>query len=416
MSIRAKPTIIGIFVSGAAVLAIAAVLMFGGGKVFNHQEKFIIYFADSVNGLQVGSAVKYKGVQIGQVSSILITYDQNPQNDDIPVIIEIDTTHLHRDLGDTTDLSDPKVFEDQIRQGLRARLQMQSFVTFQLYIELDYVGTGIPPKPVGLSHIYKEIPSIPAGLSEVVQSISNALENLSKVDFADMANKINHLADELTTGVDQLNFKEINDNLVAAGKNLNALLADPKIKEALDKLGSTLDDLNQLASSINGQVQPLSQGNPTDGRKRPGHARTNQSDPGHRARLGGARFRPAHGIGPNVAGNHECFARDPHSGRLFGGESLHADLWQIPPLGSDAPGQTRARAGRRFPLPPRPVPRLTARTAWVDSFCSFRPCHPSFHPCILAAPFSPLLLRFCWRVVRCCRPSPICPNRTFSVG
>ena len=258
MSVRAKPTIIGIFVCGAAVLAVAAVLMFGGGKVFNHQEKFIIYFADSVNGLQVGSAVKYKGVQIGQVSNIYIHYDQGDVgSDDIPVLIEIDTTRLHRDLGDDIDLADPQVFEEQIKAGLRARLQMQSFVTFQLYIELDYVGSGNPPKPISLSHLYKEIPSIPAGLSEVVQSITTSLENLSKVDFADLANKVNHLADELTTGVDQINFKEINDNLVLAGKNVNALLADPKIKEALDKLGSTLDDLDHLANSVNQQVQPL---------------------------------------------------------------------------------------------------------------------------------------------------------------
>ncbi len=258
MSVRAKPTIIGIFVCGAAVLAVAAVLMFGGGKVFNHQEKFIIYFADSVNGLQVGSAVKYKGVQIGQVSNIFIHYDQGDVgSDDIPVMIEIDTTRLHRDLGDDTDLADPVVFEQQLVDGLRARLQMQSFVTFQLYIELDYIGRGTPPKPIGLSHQYKEIPSVPAGLSEVVQSITTALENLSKVDFADMANKINHLADELTTGVGQFDFKGINDTLISAGKNVNALLADPKIKEALDKLGSTLDDLDHLANSVNQQVQPL---------------------------------------------------------------------------------------------------------------------------------------------------------------
>jgi len=258
MSVRAKPTLIGIFVTGAAILAVTAVVVFGGGKLFNHQEKFILYFTDSVNGLQVGSAVKFKGVQIGQVANILIHFDQDKDNNAIPVIIEIDTTRLHQDLGLEIDLSDPQVFERVVQGGLRARLQMQSFLTNQLYIELDDLDSPPPFKPVSLSHEYKEIPTISSGLSEVVQSVTTALQNLSRVDFADMADKINRLADEITTGVNQFNFKDINDTLITAGQNLNALLADPKIKEALDKLGSTLDDLDHLANSVNQQVQPLS--------------------------------------------------------------------------------------------------------------------------------------------------------------
>ncbi len=259
MSVRAKPTLIGLFVSGAIILAIAGVLLFGGGKFFNHKEKFIIYFSDSVNGLNIGSAVKFKGVQIGEVTNIFIHYDQDPNSDAIPVLIEIDTTRLHRELGETNDLGDPQVFESQINGGLRARLQMQTFVTGQLFIELDYFESpGAKVKDVSLSHDYKEIPSIPSGLSEVIQSVTTALSNLGKVDFAEMAGKINHLTDELTKGVEQLNLKELNDSLISAANNLNTILADPKIKEALDKLGATLDDLDHLTVSLNAQVQPLS--------------------------------------------------------------------------------------------------------------------------------------------------------------
>jgi len=259
MSVRAKPTLIGLFVTGAIILAIVGVLMFGGGKFFNHKEKFIIYFSDSVNGLNVGSAVKFKGVQIGEVTNIFIRYDQDENSDAIPVLIEIDTTRLHRELGETHDLGDPQVFEGQVQGGLRARLQMQTLVTGQLFIELDYFETqGSKVKLEGLSHEYKEIPSVPSGLSEVIQSVTTALSNLGKVDFAEMAGKINHLTDELTKGVEQLNLKELNDSLISAANNLNAILADPKIKDALGKLGTTLDDLDHLAVSLNAQVQPLS--------------------------------------------------------------------------------------------------------------------------------------------------------------
>jgi len=258
MSVRAKPTVIGLFVSGAVLLAIAAVLFFGGGKFFSHKEKFVIYFTDSVNGLAVGSAVKFKGVQVGEVTEIKIHYDQPIDSDAIPVFIEIDTTHLHRDLGDNTDLSDPDVLKKAIEGGLRARLAMLSFITSQLYIDLDDENDPPEPKYVGLTHPYKEIPSVPSGLSEIVKSVTTAMANLSKVDFVEMSNKINRLSDQLSEGIGQLDFKTINNSLVAAANNFNALLADPKIKEALDKMGTTLDDLDRLANSINQQVQPLS--------------------------------------------------------------------------------------------------------------------------------------------------------------
>ena len=56
----------------------------------------------------------------------------------------------------------------------------------------------------------------------------------------------------------QLDFKTINNSLVAAANNATPSLADPKIKEALDKMGTTLDDLDRLTTNINQQVQPLS--------------------------------------------------------------------------------------------------------------------------------------------------------------
>jgi paraquat-inducible protein B len=258
MSVRAKPTIVGLFVSGAVVLAVAAVLLFGSGKFLSHRERFVIYFTDSVNGLSIGSPVKFKGVQIGEVTDIKIHYDQPLDSDAIPVFIEIDTTRQHRDLGDNTDLSDPDVFKKQVEGGLRARLEMLSFVSNQLYVDLDYAPDPTTPKIVGLTHPYKEIPSESSGLSEMVKSVTTALANLSKVDFGQIADKINRLEDQLSQAVGQLDFKTINNSLVAATNNLNALLGDPKIKEALDKLGTTLDDLDRLAANVNQQVQPLS--------------------------------------------------------------------------------------------------------------------------------------------------------------
>ena len=70
MGSKANPTVIGAFVVGAVVLSVAALLIFSGGKVLTKKAFYVMYFDSSVNGLNIGAPVKFKGVQIGEVTNI----------------------------------------------------------------------------------------------------------------------------------------------------------------------------------------------------------------------------------------------------------------------------------------------------------------------------------------------------------
>ena len=74
-----NPLAVGMFVLGSAIIAVAAIIIFGSFKFFANTEMFISYFPETVNGLDVGAAVKYKGVKIGKVEDIRI----GPQRKDI---------------------------------------------------------------------------------------------------------------------------------------------------------------------------------------------------------------------------------------------------------------------------------------------------------------------------------------------
>ena len=76
MSQKANPTLIGGFVLGALVLLVGGVLLFGKGLFFApKRQQFVIYFPDSVNGLNVGAPVKLKGVTVGTVTDVRVQYD-----------------------------------------------------------------------------------------------------------------------------------------------------------------------------------------------------------------------------------------------------------------------------------------------------------------------------------------------------
>lgn len=110
--------------------------------------KFETYFRESVQGLEVGAAVKLRGVTLGQVTEIaLISADY------LDVLPDDVTDRAYRMVvvRMTVDPSKagrlPKL--DQLAQsGLRARVASQG-ITGLSYIELDFVDPllGGPPPP-----------------------------------------------------------------------------------------------------------------------------------------------------------------------------------------------------------------------------------------------------------------------------
>ena len=70
MGKKANPAVIGAFVVGAVVLAVAGLLVFGSGKMFKHTVKFVCFFPGAVDGLNVGAPVRFKGVEVGSVIDV----------------------------------------------------------------------------------------------------------------------------------------------------------------------------------------------------------------------------------------------------------------------------------------------------------------------------------------------------------
>lgn len=168
MSKPANKTLIGAFIIGAIALLVVAVLIFGSGKFLKKTHYAVVFFEGSIKGLNEGAPVIFQGVKIGAVTNIRLVYD--PANDSvrIPVIIELEPDKFERT--DVVERQPEKNLKMLIERGLRAQLQMQSIVTGQLMIALNF----FPDKPatyIGFIKEYPEIPSIPTPLQELAKTI-----------------------------------------------------------------------------------------------------------------------------------------------------------------------------------------------------------------------------------------------------
>jgi len=214
MSVRANKTVIGIFVVGALVLLMVAIAVFGSGELFKRTNKFVLYFDGSVKGLAVGAPVMFRGVSIGTIKDISLIYDANAGTITLPVIVEIEQGRIKGapsfgELGGVKKL---------IALGLRANLEVQSFLTGQLMISFDFY----PDKPAKLRGIvkgYPELPTLPTS-----PDMFETLENLP--------------------------IKEIAKNLDAAVQGINKLINSSEIPRSLYDLQNTLQETRVAMRSV----------------------------------------------------------------------------------------------------------------------------------------------------------------------
>jgi len=226
MSKPTNKTLIGVFVVGAVALIVAGVLVFGSGRFLQKTIKFVMYFEGSVKGLNVGAPVVFRGVKVGTVTDILLRFHPADATFRIPVFVKIEPERVEV-IGEAPTREDPQRIRDfLVESGLRARLQMQSLVTGQLMVELDF-HPDKPVKLVGGDTGYPEIPTIPSPLKELSKTIEEAP------------------------------IKEIFKGLLSAVEGIERIVNSPEVIGAIRSLNQVLEDARMLVRNIDGQVAPL---------------------------------------------------------------------------------------------------------------------------------------------------------------
>ena len=174
MTVRSNATAVGAFVLGALAIAVGIAVVFGSGLLFKDVTRYVIYFEGSLEGLGLGAPVKYRGVQIGQVVSIKPSFGKQERSINIPVVIE-----LTRDAVEGLE-GGVETVEALTEEGLRARLELASLITGQLYVGLD-IFPDAPIREAPNRTDYPQIPSVPSLQTGLQQSLSDLVADRPKL-------------------------------------------------------------------------------------------------------------------------------------------------------------------------------------------------------------------------------------------
>ena len=252
MSMRANPTAIGLFMVGALVLTLVGAGALASTTIFEERDIFISYFEESVNGLLTGAPVKFQGVPVGTVTDLLIQIDQGDETFQVPVQYEIDVTRLTTANGTFVDLDDPEILRQQIADGLRAQLQMESLVTGQLYIELTYVEDAELPNLEARPTAYPEIPT--------TRSLLAALGTQAGSVVGDILQILRQVNDMIA----EVDMPQLNAAVVSSAQAVERLVTSPGLEAAFaefpgmaEQFGEALDEMERVVGQVGAAIDPL---------------------------------------------------------------------------------------------------------------------------------------------------------------
>lgn len=223
---------IGVFVLTGVGLLVAVIVIVAGSALFEKRISAETYFNESVQGLDIGAPVKYRGVTIGRVKSIGFVKDKYPPPEGFPhpwryVYVEMDL-HPRALAGLDLPFNDHNaIIEQIISSGMRIRLTTQG-LTGVAFLELSFYDPLLnPPLPINWTPRELYFPSAPSTLSRIesaLESMGRFMRDIDTIDFKEIAKTINGLIHSMDKALADANVKDFGQLLVQSTTELRDAL------------------------------------------------------------------------------------------------------------------------------------------------------------------------------------------------
>lgn len=217
------------------------------------KQYYVLYFGDSIRGLETGANVEFDGIDIGQVIDIRLIYDEKKEQAILPVLIEVEPDRIARvnRQGNLEPKEDSaQIFDNLVSKGLKASLETGNLITGSKFVRLSMYPREPEGKLTTDSYSnYSIMPTRNTGLTKLTEDISIIVERVKKLPF----DKLFAKAESALSSIDQaVSQKEIQN----IGASINHTLA--QFEQALTSVKTTSQSANTLLRNLNTQITGVS--------------------------------------------------------------------------------------------------------------------------------------------------------------
>jgi phospholipid/cholesterol/gamma-HCH transport system substrate-binding protein len=241
---------VGLFVLVALALGVAGVVIIAAGATGRDAERLETYLDESVQGLDVGAKVKYRGVQVGQVEGIgFVRGRYGVDADFVRIVVAVQPTAFGGRRPDdfATELA------RQVERGLRIRIAMPG-ITGAAFLELDYVSEPerYPLPDVTWTPEHPVMPSMPSLTRRLLGGVEEVVDNLRDARLDRVGQRVDALLTELEGAVREdvrpalANFREASDRLPGAVERIEGAVTGDLTRA----FQAFLADLNVTTRSV----------------------------------------------------------------------------------------------------------------------------------------------------------------------
>jgi len=286
MSQKANYFKLGLFVIAAIAAGVVVLLIIGSGRWLQKRITIETYFNESVQGLDIGSKLKYRGVAIGEVTRIGFTYNKyqldRPMAERARFVLveaQLDPKALGGRAG-AGDLTSPDSAAQEVARGLRVRLAPLG-ITGTSYLEVDYMDPPPPTLQIDWTPENIYIPSARSTVTALVNAASEIMERLHKLDIEgtlanvnkllvtfndrveaintrDISKRTERVLGKLETALDNIDAKKLSSEAVAllaevraSNADLKKVLENPSFQKLPDEAAAALSRVRTLVDDPN---------------------------------------------------------------------------------------------------------------------------------------------------------------------
>lgn len=234
--------LVGFFVLAGALIAVGTIIWLGASQYLQKGERFVTYFDESVQGLQVDSSVKYRGVEIGMVEKIGVAPDYRL----IEVVMKIN-------------------FSGDAANNTTAKLKAAG-ITGIVYVELDHrKKDDLSRTPqINFEPDYPLIPSNPSEIQEIVSGVDEVVKKLKDVDFRTISNELV----SATKGINTFftgqkmtkiitNLENMTQTLSDSANKLAKMIGDGRADQIVSDARDTVRDARQTIARVKSELEKM---------------------------------------------------------------------------------------------------------------------------------------------------------------
>jgi ABC-type transporter Mla subunit MlaD len=230
----------------------------------------VTYFDGTVQGIEVGSPVKFRGVTIGRVKEIEFLFTELPklagdgQDNYVAMVMEIDK-ELFPGMFEQDDLSE--LIQRSVDRGMRVRIEPQGLTGLN-YIEINYLDPArFPALPVTWTPRYYYIPSAPGEITSMLDSVNNMMREIEKLNIGGISDGTVKLLENLNTAVTGAEIDKFSQEAQKLFAEMSQAVKDAdvsKLSQNSQQLIIEISKSNEELQRILGNVEPATRLNGDD--------------------------------------------------------------------------------------------------------------------------------------------------------